>query len=375
MHRSTLSTVFLYTLAFCLVLITGCETSDSNEVTAPQGSTPTSSDPAGISFTPTELLPEKTATSAPTITPLPPTAPAEPTATKIPTETPLPSATPKPPTPTPLPSLSGSGGGVIAFVSERSGRPGIYIMNADGSDQRQLTNDFDTHPDWSPDGKKIAFSTRRSDIVAIYMIDLESREVQPLTDTERAPSAPDWSPDGERFVFIYNPAHPGIDYELFTMNAEGGSFDQLTDSAGYQTYSNPDWSPDGSRIVFSADLAGNHDIYLMNPDGSGMEQLTFHEANDRAPAWSPDGTQIAFESYRDGNWEILVMDADGTSLRNISNNPGRDLWPTWSPDGSRIAFQSDRARNWEIYSMNADGSDQQRLTDNEVKDSEPAWRP
>jgi Tol biopolymer transport system component len=152
-----------------------------------------------------------------------------------------------------------------------------------------------------------------------------------LTDTDRSPSAPDWSPDGNEFAMIYNPAHPGINFELYRMNANGTNFARLTDSAGYQSYDNPDWSPAGDRILFSADLKGTHDIYMMDPDGSNVQQLTATTVHDRSPAFSPDGTKIAFETYRDGNWEI--------------------------------------------YLMNADGGEQQRLTHNEIKDSEPAWRP
>jgi Tol biopolymer transport system component len=301
------------------------------------------------------------------------------TSTQLPTATVTlhpPTDTPQPtPTPSPMPPLSGSGGGVIAFVSELSGAPGIYIMNADGSDQRMLSDEYDTHPDWSPDGKKIAFSTRRSDVVAIYSIDLASMDVQQLTNTDRSPSAPDWSPDGKQLAIVYNPAHPGIDYELYLMSSAGGSFRQLTDSTGYQTHASPDWSPEGRRISFAADLEGNYDIYLMDPDGSNVEKLTSHVADDRSPAWSPNGHRIAFETYRDGDWEIYVMNADGSNLQRISNSPAKDLWPTWSPDGERIAFQTDRDGDWEIYVMDADGGNQQQLTYNEVKDSEPAWKP
>ena len=320
-----------------------------------------------------EILPTETA--VPSATPLPLTLTIEPTQTPLPptaTAEPAPTAEP---TLTALPPLSGSGGGVIAYVSEASGIPGIYIMNADGSDQRQLTEGYDAHPSWSPDGRRIAFSTRPLNLVAIGVVDVDSQEVEQLTDTERAPGAPDWSPDGSRIAIIYNPAHPGINYELYTMSASGGGFTRLTESAGYQYYDNPDWSPDGTRLVYTADLAGNHDIYVSDRNGESEVQLTFAEADDRSPAWSPDGGQIAFETYRDGNWEIYVMNADGSGLVNISKHESRDQWPSWSPDGSRIAFQSYRDGNWEIYVMNADGTDQQRLTQNGVKDVEPAWRP
>jgi len=294
-----------------------------------------------------------------------------------PTSTPVPlppSDTPEP-SPTPWLELSGSGGGVIAFVSERSGSPVIYLMNADGSDQRQLTNQYDVHPDWSPDGQTLAFGTHRETIGSIYLYDMKTHSERQLTFTDRTTSAPDWAPGGTRLSFIYTPTHPGINYEIFLMNSSGESFKRLTDSTEYQHYANPDWSPDGRQIAYSADIDDVYNIYKMDPDGTNIVQLTAGERNNNKPAWSPDGSKIAFETNRDGNWEIYVMNADGSNLMRITDHPDDDKWPSWSPDGSRIAFQSDRDGNWEIYLMNAEGSDPIRLTENKAKDSEPAWKP
>jgi WD40 repeat protein len=200
---------------------------------------------------------------------LPPTV--EPTATNPPTETSLPTNTAIPatdtpiPSPTPLPPLSGSGGGVLAFVAEHGGIPGVYVMNADGSDQRLVSDRFDVNPAWSPDGNKLAFTSHRDNTIAIYVIDLTSGQFAPFTRTKRSPSQPDWSPDGEQIAYIDNPAHPGIDYELFVTNPAGSTPRQLTDTAGYQTYAAPDWSPDGSRLCVASNQNGNFDIFLIDP--------------------------------------------------------------------------------------------------------------
>ena len=71
-------------------------------------------------------------------------------------------------------------------------------------------------------------------------------------------------------------------------------------------------------------------IYVMNPDGSGLTRLTSTD-QDAFPTWSPDGTRIAFASHRDGNWEIYVMNADGANQTNITNNPADDVYPLWRP--------------------------------------------
>jgi Tol biopolymer transport system component len=125
-------------------------------------------------------------------------------------------------------------------------------------------------------------------------------------------------------------------------------------------------------IVFQSDRDGNYDLYVMNPDGTDVRNLTSHSASDTAPIPSPDGRRIAFQSNRDGNDEIYVLDLETGAQSNLTNHPANDHSPTWSPDGSSIAFVSDRdallldeARGlWanDIYIMNSDGSDPRRLT-------------
>jgi dipeptidyl aminopeptidase/acylaminoacyl peptidase len=124
------------------------------------------------------------------------------------------------------------------------------------------------------------------------------------------------------------------------------------------------------------------DIWTMNPDGSGVTQITTAAGNDLFPVWSPDGSQIAFQSNRDGNYEIYVMNADGSGTARLTNNAASDQTPAWSPDGTKIAFVSNRDNpDYEIYAMNRDGTDQTRLTaanypsSSEVSSVSPAWSP
>ena len=95
----------------------------------------------------------------------------------------------------------------------------------------------------------------------------------------------------------------------------------------------PAWSPDGRKLAFVSRRDGNSEIYVINADGSGQENLTQHPARDSHPSWSRDGRKLAFVSRRDGNSEIYVMNADGSGLRNVTRAPSNDLRPAWSPDG------------------------------------------
>ena len=148
--------------------------------------------------------------------------------------------------------------------------------------------------------------------------------------------------------------------EIYVMNPDGSGLSQLTFSSGADSY--PEWSADGTRIVFDSDRDGNHEIYVMNADGTGQTNLTNDPNVDLVPTWSPDGTKIAFTSRRDGNEEIYVMNADGTGQTNLTNHPAGDAQPAWSPDGAKIAFESLRSGVAQIFVMNTDGSGVTQLT-------------
>ena len=94
----------------------------------------------------------------------------------------------------------------------------------------------------------------------------------------------------------------------------------------------------------------------MNPDGTGLKNLTDHPGSDEQPGWSPDDSKIVFQSHRDGNWEIYIMSTDGSNQRRLTDSLGDDVEPAWSPDGTKIAFTSNRSGNQEICTMNTDGS-------------------
>src|SRR3989344_4308215 len=207
--------------------------------------------------------------------------------------------------------------GKIAFHSFRDGNYEVYVMNADGSAQTNLTNnpESDWNPMWSPNGSKIAFHSFR---------------------------------DGN--------------YEVYVMNADGSAQTNLTNNPESDTY--PVWSPNGSKIAFHSFRDGNYEVYVMNADGSAQTNLTNNPESDTYPVLSPDGSKIAFRSFRDGNYEVYVMNADGSAQTNLTNNPESDWNPMWSPNGSKIAFHSFRDGNYEVYVMNADGSAQTNLTNN-----------
>ena len=260
--------------------------------------------------------------------------------------------------------------GRIAFTSYRDGNREIYVMNADGSGVRRLTDNEadDGDPSWSADGRRIAFVSNRDGNREIYVMNADGLGVRQLTDNEADDYDPSWSADGRRIAFVSN---RDWDDDIYVMNTDGSGVRRLTDNE--ESDYDPSWSADGRRIAFTSYRDGNGEIYVMNADGSGVRRLTDSEASDYDPSWSPDGRRIVFASDREGNLEIYVMNADGSDVRRLTDNEAWDSYPSWSTDGWRIAFSSNQDGDSDIYVMSVDGSDVRRLTDNEADDWGPSW--
>ena len=180
----------------------------------------------------------------------------------------------------------------IAFQSNRDGNDEIYVMDADGSNQTNLTNSNDLYegsPSWSPDGTKIVFRS------------------------------------AGRGYF----GGAGQNGDIFVMDANGSNQTNLTNGVG--SYHSPSWSPDGSKIVFSK----SSEIWVMGSDGSNQIQISPNGGTAGSPSWSPDGSKILFSSLRAGvsEWatEVFVMDADGSNQTQISNPRKLRLYPFLVP--------------------------------------------
>jgi hypothetical protein len=163
------------------------------------------------------------------------------------------------------------------------------------------------------------------------------------------------------------------DSNIYVMDTDGGGVQQLTDDPASDRY--PAWSPDGTRIAFVSIRDGDSNIYVMDADGGNVRQITDRLGGKWSPTWSPDSTLIAFGSNRDGDEDIYVMDADGGNVQQLTDDPGVDRDPAWSPDGTRIAFVSTRDGDSNIYVMDVDGGNVRQLTDDPRQDQSPAWSP
>ncbi len=266
--------------------------------------------------------------------------------------------------------------GKIAFVSDRGGSWGIYVMNPDGTDVKYLTpiihklDDYYLRISWSPDRSKILFGSDGQP----YAINADGTGKEPALPTTLFGEGFCWSPDGTKIA--YHSWDVGERADIYVINTDGTGKTRLTHTPTLVDDWYPAWSPDGTKIAFSSYQDAIWRVNVIEADGTNHKIFTEDNSAWVHPSWFPDGTKIALAAYRDGETEIFVMNSDGTNLTRLTYNKNiGDGGPSCSPDGTKIVFASNRDGNGEIYVMNADGTDQKRLTYNDASDRWPSWSP
>lgn len=267
--------------------------------------------------------------------------------------------------------VAGPGGstpapGTIVFTSNRDGGFGnVYSMNTVGADIRRLTDNregipgtaHDFNPSISRDGTRIAFVSERSGMPNIWIMNLDGSNQVSVTGPTTEDLRPVWSPDGTR---IGDNCTANGNTDICVINVDGTGMVNLTASEMPHDFFLGDWSPNSNKILFYTEGA-DPDIYTVTADGSTIEQLFDDPSQDRWPAWSPDGTSIAFTRKIDGSRKIYLMEADGSNPRQITTTSG-GIAPSWSPDGSQLLFARNENVGRDIFVMDVDGSNVRNLS-------------
>jgi len=285
---------------------------------------------------------------------------------------------PPTPTATALPRPTDIHGGHIVFTCTRKNINQICIINADGSDYKQLTDQSTNtyYPAISPDSESVVFAINKYDYFDLYMITLSDSKLVQLTDNIGNSFSPDFSPDGKQILFVNRIAggsaalwimgsmgeHPHVfytgtkdivgaawspdgnkiafamaedlqyNYQIFLLDLQDLKAQPKRLSNGPSGIGGSlDWSPDGRSLVIFAGPVAAREVYRLDVASSSTTQLTFG-GNNAAPAYSPDGQFIVYNSLRNNNQaDLYIMRNDGHSTRPLTNNPEPDWQPKWGP--------------------------------------------
>lgn len=271
--------------------------------------------------------------------------------------------------------------GKIAFTSDRDGNLEIYVMDQDGTNHRRLTNNnlLDSHPAWSPDGRKIAFLGQRpSGGYAIFKIEADGTNRTEITPVNyQGSSFPyslgwkiSWSPDSRQLAFR------DASNSIFLVEADGTERRFLVGGVG------PSWSPDGSKILFLSQPFFSGSLMTIKPDGTDVRTLPplpdfynwYYDAT-----WSPSGNRIATTVFDGANEVVFVTNADGTSVQETISQCAASIGCSrlnnvdWSPDGQTLVYYV--LSSGEIHAFDLAARMSRQLTNTAGSNSHPSWQP
>ena len=314
------------------------------------------------------------------------------------------------------PSLDWSPDGrYIAFpaVSAPGARSQIVLQSPDTGERRAVSapssdTDEDRKPQFSPDGKVLAFVRAHNDVGSIAIVSLAGPldDARIISPASARVSSFAWTRDSREMVFTGTyqgtpgvwrmPANgqtspvavPGVgpvlenlaiapqgaylayqishqDANIWRLALEQGrpAAAPVRVVASTRDDTAPDYSPDGKRIVFASTRSGGYEIWVCGADGSNPTQVTRLGAPvSGSPRWSPDGRTIAFDSNGEGQAEIYTVHVDGGPPRHLTTRAGFDAVPTWSRDGHWIYFTSDRSGSQQLWKLPAEGGTAVQIT-------------
>ena len=291
--------------------------------------------------------------------------------------------------------------GRIAFMRD-TGHLQIWTSNPDLSAAVQITSeDADSgFAVWSPDGKRLAFDSTRSDldpddgsfINDVFLMDADGSNVSKLSESAGFSGEPAWSPDGTWIAFSSDRGVYPPQQAIYVIRPDGTGMRRVTALPPTTSWQgSPRFSPDGRKLVFTEFRSGNilknrregamagatSALFTINVDGTGLRQITPWGNNAGDADWSPDGKRLVFETVfaHIGNMaSVYVVDADGQHLTNLTHDKGitgtgnfdalrleTSFDPVWSPDGSKILYSRDLLTaagefTTGLQTMNPDGS-------------------
>ncbi|MCF8061094.1 MAG: Tol-Pal system beta propeller repeat protein TolB [Deltaproteobacteria bacterium] len=261
----------------------------------------------------------------------------------------------------------------LAYVNRLQGKENVYkeifTCDVDGHNAEQLTFDkgLSILPRWSPDGKKLLYVSYKDGGPMLYLKELGTGVDRRISARKGLNIGANWAPDGRQIALTLS---HGDNPDIYTIDLKGNILDRLTRHWGIDV--SPVYSPDGRKMAFVSNRSGSPQIYIRDLQNGEERRLTFEGKYNTSPTWS-SLNRIAFSGMDGGRFDIYTINADGTGLQNLTQGGGNNEDPCWSPDGRYLAFSSNREGGYHLYLMTAGGRNQTRISFQEGEQTSPSW--
>ncbi len=269
--------------------------------------------------------------------------------------------------------IAGVFGTRISFSSRVGRFKELFVMDLDGANLTQLTNErgLALSSAWDPSGTKLVYTSFRNRVPDLFILDVDSKKSTQLTKTQDLEIGGHFVNESQ----LLTSRTEGADSDIVLVDLDGKVIRRLTPPNRAIDVS-PVPSPDGSRVAFCSNRGGGPQIYIMGIDGSNPTRASFVTSNYcTSPAWSPTGDKIAYVCRADGNFQIFVSDPDGSNAVQLTSS-GTNEDPEFSPDGRYIVFStSSFGDGRSVAIMRTDGTSIKQLAHTRGGDFEPAWGP
>jgi TolB protein len=219
----------------------------------------------------------------------------------------------------------------LAFCSNRDGGYyQIYVLNLTTRAVRRLTfgNEDKTNPIWSPDGRTLIFTWQTRDRFQLAVMNADGSEMRQLTDTYGDNHAYSFSPDRTQIAF-----ESGINHrsEIYHLDLATRNITRLIQSDDLTQCGNPVFNPAGKTLLFTSDVTKRRiqQIYVLDLASGQYSRITHDDISRDDPIYSPDGTLISYAALWEGAWNIYRMRSDGTEVKNLTNSYFDNNGPTW----------------------------------------------
>lgn len=243
-------------------------------------------------------------------------------------------------------------GQFLCFSRYEGSKIQLWLKHLKTGQERRLTNrdtpEYDAS--WAPDGKRLVFCAIAQspgqgnlELCTVGVEDLTSRHLIGDSGKLSHEESPAWSPDGKRIAFTST--REG-NQEIYLIDADGQNLKRITQDPGLDAH--PTWTPNGKQLLFATSRWGDLEIASVDPQGAQIQRLTHQKGVDDYPVCSPDGRTIAFASLRSGNFEIYTMPTAGGLPTNVSHSPEIDNFPSWTSTGD-LSWVSNRDGDFSIY--------------------------